>query len=88
MIDGSMHTIEVKNKNCGIIFGIALPSVVRKNNFIKEEWLALGHGHYVISNDGLAWSHSDKLINYKVKSFKFQTGDVIQVFLKKSVGKL
>jgi|JI6StandDraft_1071083.scaffolds.fasta_scaffold05343_14 hypothetical protein len=48
----------------------------------------MGHGHYAVANDGLIWSHSDRTVNYKVKGFRFGTGDEIQVYYKKGVHKL
>lgn len=51
-------------------------------------WSDIGHGHYAIANDGLIWSHSDRTVNYKVKGFRFNTGDEIQLFFKKAMGKL
>lgn len=44
----------------------------------------LGHGSYLISSNGYAWSHTDKSHNISVVDFKFKQGDIVEVELSKS----
>lgn len=46
--------------------------------FKRWNWNQIGHGHYCLKSDGYVYSHSDSNINYKILSFSFKTGDLLQ----------
>lgn len=74
------YRINVNEKVCGIIIGMCLESKIKESSFVRDDWARnRGHGHYLIGDDGMTWSHSDVSVNYKMKSFRFTTGDVIDI---------
>lgn len=37
----------------------------------------IGHGSYLMTNDGYSWHHTDSSINSQIQNVLFQTNDVV-----------
>lgn len=56
--------------------GISLKNTLIKANY-HFNYTNIGHGSYLISNNGYSWSHSNKDFNSAYKSFPFAVGDIV-----------
>jgi hypothetical protein len=56
--------------------GISLKNVVKQANFYFN-YNTIGHGSYMISNNGYSWSHSSVNFHSTNKAFPFKLGDII-----------
>lgn len=64
-----------------IKIGICTPNIAVENQFMdlaQDCWKKLGHEHYLIDSNELAYSNSDSEINSKKKVFKLEKGSNVQ----------
>jgi len=56
--------------------GMCLKNVISKANFFFN-YTTIGHGSYMISNNGYSWSHSATEFNSAHKTFHYGPNDII-----------
>ncbi len=83
---GSVLRFRVEQVGSSVGFGLGLRKVVEGNQFslngsthLLNEADKIGHGCFVLKNDGQALSHSNNENNAVQTGFKFDKGDVIEV---------
>jgi hypothetical protein len=58
--------------------GICHEKIVSNSNYYFNTG-TIGHGAYVISNDGYSWHHSSSSMNAFVNNWTFNQGDVVHI---------
>ena len=56
--------------------GMSLKNVITKANFMFN-YSSIGHGSYMISNNGYSWSHSAPEFNSAHKTFPYTVNDIV-----------
>ncbi len=56
--------------------GVAFKKITEENEF-KFDPYSINHGAFMISANGGVWAHQNPELNNKVRSFKFEEGDII-----------
>jgi hypothetical protein len=59
-----------------IAVGVAFKKITEENQFTFDPY-NINHGAFMISANGGAWAHQTPELNGKVRSFKFEEGDII-----------
>lgn len=67
--------------------GICLKNVITKANFFFN-YTTVGHGSYMISNNGYSWSHSLLQFNSAHKTFHYAQNDIVYIEYDKKAKKL
>lgn len=55
---------------------MSLKNVITKANFMFN-YSSIGHGSYMISNNGYSWSHSAPEFNSAHKTFHYAVNDIV-----------
>lgn len=58
--------------------GICLKKIISNANYFFN-YSTVGHGSYMISNNGYSWSHSATDFNSAHKSFNYAQGDIVYI---------
>jgi hypothetical protein len=61
------------------MIGMAVQRVVMMNEFEQRNWTSGGHGHYLMSNKGTLYSHSDSTINNTTDGWEYGQGDTVNM---------
>jgi|JI6StandDraft_1071083.scaffolds.fasta_scaffold28991_3 hypothetical protein len=69
--------VNLKEISRWIYLGIAVQQKVEANSFTEHPWYQTGKGHYIMSENGIVFSHSDGSLNGKKRGFSFGKGNQI-----------
>lgn len=77
--DSFQWCVKITSKVGFIGVGICLENSLKKAAFKKIGWTNIGHGNYVVWEDGQTHSHSSGAINGQKSTFVFGTGDILKL---------
>lgn len=80
--------VKITDKVGFIGVGICLEESLKKIAFKKVGWTNVGHGNYVVWEDGQVHSHSNSTVNGKRNAFSFTTGDILYLDYSSTEDKL
>lgn len=89
--DSKIYRWTIRIGKCGwfgIYVGMCQIRKAQQHQFERWNWSNIGQGNYCVRSDGHVFSHSDANVNYKLDSFRFEMGDVLQFEYDSVMGKL
>ena len=88
---GSSIKFRIQKLTLGLDVGLAIKSIIAQNSFdIKNGMICnklakkIGHGGFLLENDGASFSHSIEHCNNKGTGYVFSEGDLIEVITNDS----